>query len=73
MIKIHVDTTALAENRPAILVVPPDTKRRTVTPTMFVQIHCPCCNAKTATVEQQANTAHVFVPKLDQIETKETP
>lgn len=77
MIKIHVDTNALAEHRAAILVVPPDASP--VGGLRYVGIHCPCCGARAATVEQHANTAHVIASKQEQlvmlpdVPEKETP
>jgi len=73
MHKIHVDTNALAESRPAILVVPEQANNWPLT--KFVAIHCPCCNARAATVEQHGNNAHVIVPRIDQVTAnpEETP
>jgi len=67
--KIHVDTTALQSRKPAIIVAfegKPANGRHTL-----VQVHCPCCGAKTATVEQHDNTAHVIVTREDQIVTED--
>lgn len=77
MVRIHVDTNALAEHRPAILVVPSDAPP--VGGLRYVGVHCPCCGARTATVEQQGNTAHVIAKKQEQlvmlpdVPEKETP
>jgi len=74
MNKIHINTGALAQFRPAILVVAEtENARHEAAPVEFVQIHCPCCNAKAASVEQHGNTAHVVVPRKEQIVPKETP
>ena len=69
MPKIHIDTTALSKLAPSIIVAvdgKPANGRYT-----FVRIHCPCCGAKTATVEQHGNNAHVIVPREDQIVIEE--
>lgn len=71
MNKIHVDTTALHKKDAAILVVPKDSPPWPAE--IFVQIHCPSCGAKSATVEQHNNTAHVIVPRIEQIKKKDEP
>lgn len=61
MIKIHIDTTSLQASQPAIIVVP--TNQPVLAQTTFVQLACPSCGAKTATVEQHGTNAHVIVPQ----------
>lgn len=65
MIKIHVDTSALAERRTAILVVPEPPDATEVA--RYVAVLCPCCGARSATVEQHENTAHVMVTKRENL------
>ena len=59
MIKIHIDTTQLQASRPAIVVAP--TNQPVLAQTTFVQLACPSCGTKTATVEQHGTSAHVIV------------
>lgn len=65
MIKIHVDTNALAERRTAILVVLPD--GQSIATTKYVAVLCPCCGARSAAVMQHENTAHVVVKKQENL------
>lgn len=71
MPKIHVDTTALQTAKPSIIVAV-EGKAANGRYT-FVTVHCPSCGAKSATVEQHLNTAHVIVPREDQIVTEDLP
>ena len=73
MIKIHIDTKALQRHEPAILVVPfPPSFEPAWPPQAFVRISCPHCEATVATVEQQANAAHVVVHDIEQLSTENT-
>lgn len=65
MIKIHVDTNALAERRSAILVVPPDNVP--IATTKYVAVLCPSCGARSAAVVQHENNAHVVVKKAENL------
>ena len=65
MIKIHVDTESLQKSQPAIIIVPDG--QLALPQTTHATLCCPSCGAKTATVEQHGNSAHVVVLRRSSI------